>query len=110
MCQGQGQGQPTNSDSLADSNREAQASGARGGQEADVDFFDSQVQAQVQLGQTIYSGQVGGENRKGVSRVEVRQEIARELASQSEPLDESPLPRSQRDHTRSYFNAIREGH
>lgn len=75
----------------------------------DVDFFESQVRAQMTLGQTTFGGKIGGENRKGVSRVEVQQEINSELSSEPEPLDETPLPRTQRDHTRDYFNQLREG-
>jgi hypothetical protein len=83
--------------------------GDRPEDEDDVDFFESQVRSQMTLGQTTFGGKIGGENRKGVSRVEVQQEILNELSSEPEPLDETPLPRTQRDHTRDYFNQLREG-
>ncbi len=76
-------------------------------EDGDVDYFDSQIRDEMKVGENIFAGKIGGENRKGVSRVEVQQEIARELASEPEALDETPLPRNQRDHTRDYFNQLR---
>jgi hypothetical protein len=78
-------------------------------EDSEMEFFDSQVRAEMTQGQMIFGGKIGGENRKGVSRFEVQQEILRELSSEPEPLDDSPLPRNQRDHTRDYFNQLREG-
>ncbi|MBX3420302.1 MAG: hypothetical protein KF752_01975 [Pirellulaceae bacterium] len=106
MCQGQGM---MNSQRPGHGLGEGQGEGERPEEEEDVDFFQSQVRAQRRQGENVYSGKIGGENRKGVSRVAVQEEIARELASEPEPLDETPLPRSQREHTRDYFNALREG-
>jgi hypothetical protein len=31
------------------------------------------------------------------------------LSEEPEPLDDTPLPKLQRDHTRDYFNSLREG-
>lgn len=88
---------------------EGQGQGERPEDEDDVDFYDSQVRNRMKMGENIFGGKIGGENRKGISRVEVQNEISRELASEPEPMDETPLPRNQREHTRDYFNQLREG-
>jgi len=88
---------------------EGMGEGERPEDEDSVDFFDSQVRAQMRMGENIFGGKIGGENRKGVSRVEIQNEISREMASEPEPMDETPLPRNQREHTRDYFNQLREG-
>jgi chemotaxis protein histidine kinase CheA len=88
---------------------EGMGEGERPEGEEDVDFFESQVRAQMRMGENIFGGKIGGENRKGVSRVEIQEEISREMASEPEPMDETPLPRNQREHTREYFNQLREG-
>lgn len=104
MCNGLSQG-----DQPGKGKGEGKGVGDRDEQESEVDFFQSQVRGQLQPGENVFSGKVGGENRKGLSQIEVQQEISRELTSEPEPLDETPLPRTQREHTRDYFNSIREG-
>ena len=88
---------------------EGQGEGERPEEENEVDFFDSQVRDKMKKGQTYMGGKVGGENRKGVSRVQVQEEIAKELAADPEALDDTPLPKTQREHTRDYFNTLRDG-
>lgn len=83
--------------------------GERPEEEDEVDFFDSQVRDQMKLGETVYGGQVGGANRKGSTQFEVQESILASMSEEPEPLDETPLPKLQREHTRSYFNAVREG-
>jgi hypothetical protein len=104
MCKGKGD-QPGKGQGLG----EGKGQGDRPEEDSDVDFFQSQVRGQLQPGENVFSGKVGGQNRKGLSQVEVQQEITRELTEEPEPLDETPLPRNQREHTRDYFNSIREG-
>jgi hypothetical protein len=88
---------------------EGQAQGERPEAEDNVDFFDSQVRDQMKLGETLPAGKVGGENRKGTSQVEVQEAVLSSLSEEPEPLDDTPLPKAQRDHARDYFNSIREG-
>jgi hypothetical protein len=83
--------------------------GERPEQETDSDFFESRVREQMKPGETLYGGKVGGENRKGTSRAEVQSAVLSSMAEEPEPLDNQPLPKSQREHTREYFNALREG-
>ncbi len=88
---------------------EGKGQGDRPEEEDDVDTFDSRVRDKMKKGETVYGGQVGGENRKGTTQVEVQEAVLTSLAEDAEALDDSPLPKSQRDHTREYFNAVREG-
>ena len=88
---------------------EGKGSGERPEEEEDVDFFDSRVRDQMKQGETVYGGKVGGENRKGTTQVEVQDAVLASLAEEPEPLDDTPLPKLQRDHTRDYFNSFREG-
>ena len=88
---------------------EGKGQGDRPEEETDVDTFDSRVRDKMKKGETVYGGQVGGENRKGTTQIEVQEAVLTSLTEEPEALDDSPLPKSQRDHTREYFNAVREG-
>ncbi|MFO0939788.1 MAG: hypothetical protein U0930_03385 [Pirellulales bacterium] len=88
---------------------EGQGEGERPEEENEVDFFQSQVRDQVKKGEMKFGGKIGGENRKGVSRVQVQEEIAKDLASEPEPLDDTPMSKTQREHTRNYYNTLRDG-
>ncbi len=88
---------------------EGTGAGERPEEETDVDFFDSQVRDQMKLGETINGGKVGGDNRKGVTKVEVQEAVLTSMAEEPEPLDDTPLPKAQREHARGYFNSIRDG-
>ncbi len=88
---------------------EGQGQGDRPEEETDTDLFDSRVRDRMKKGETVYGGKVGGENRKGTTLVEVQEAILTSLSEEPEPLDDTPLPKLQREHTREYFNAVREG-
>lgn len=88
---------------------EGRGQGERPEEETDTDFFDSRIRDQMKQGETVYGGKVGGENRKGTSKADVQEAVLSSLSEEPEPLDDQPLPRNQREHTREYFNAIREG-
>lgn len=83
--------------------------GERPEEENETDFFESRVRDEMKKGDTVYGGKIGGENRKGATTAEVQQAVLSSIAEEPEPLDNQPLPKSQRDHTREYFNALREG-
>lgn len=88
---------------------EGKGQGERPEEETDADFFDSRLRDKMKKGETVYGGQVGGENRKGTTQVEVQDAVLSAFSEEPEPLDDTPLPRLQREHTREYFNAVREG-
>lgn len=89
-------------------NGDGQGSGDRAEEEDDVDFYDSRVREQMRLGETIMGGSVGGENKKNESQLDVQEAILSSMAEEPEPLNDVPLPRVRRDHTRGYFDAVRE--
>ena len=88
---------------------EGKGQGERPEEETDADFFDSRIRDKMKAGETVYGGKVGGENRKGTTQIEVQEAVLTSLAEEPEPLDDTPLPKLQRDHTREYFNSVREG-
>ncbi len=88
---------------------EGRGEGERPEEENDVSTFDSRVREKMKAGETVYGGKVGGENRKGTTKVEVQEAVLSSLSEDPEVIDDSPLPKAQRDHTREYFNAVREG-
>jgi hypothetical protein len=88
---------------------EGKGEGERPEEETDADFFDSRIRDKMKAGETVYGGKVGGENRKGTTQIEVQEAVLTSLAEEPEPLDDTPLPKMQREHTREYFNAVREG-
>lgn len=88
---------------------EGSGQGDRPEEETATDFFESRVRDQMKEGETVYGGKVGGENRKGNSQTEVQAAVLSALSEEPEPLDNQPLPKAQREHTREYFNALREG-
>ncbi len=88
---------------------EGRGEGERPIEENQTSFYDSRLRDQMRQGETIYGGKVGGENRKGTSKAQVQEAILTALSEEPEPLENQPLPRNQRDHTREYFNSLREG-
>ena len=88
---------------------EGRGSGERPEEETDTDYFESRIRDQMKQGETVYGGKIGGENRKGATTAEVQQAVIASMAEEPEPLDNQPLPKSQREHTREYFNALRDG-
>ncbi len=88
---------------------EGQGAGERPEEETTADFFDSRVRDQMKQGETVYGGKVGGDNRKGTTQLEVQNAVLTALSEEPEPLDDTPLPKQQRDHTRDYFNSLRDG-
>ncbi|MEM8733884.1 MAG: hypothetical protein AAGG44_06675 [Planctomycetota bacterium] len=88
---------------------EGQGAGDRPEEENEVDFFDSQIRDKMKKGEIVSAGLVGGENKKGQAKADVQAAVLASMAEEPEPLDETPLPKMQKEHARGYFNAIREG-
>ncbi len=88
---------------------QGRGAGDRPEEETEADFFDSRIRDQMKQGETVYGGKVGGDNRKGTTQVEVQNAVLSALSEEPEPLDDTPLPKLQRDHTRDYFNSLRDG-
>jgi hypothetical protein len=78
-------------------------------EEIDAKTYDSQVRGEPKRGSAIIAGFADGPNRKGVSREEVKDAVLGAINDKSDPLENQVLPRAERDHTREYFNRLRQG-
>lgn len=106
----QGMGQmPGQIPGNGDGQGEGQGSGERPEEEDDVDFYDAREREKMRMGETVYGGKVGGANKKGTTQFEVQEAVLTSMSEEPEPLDDTPLSKARRDHTRDYFNAVREG-
>lgn len=77
--------------------------------EPEANAYESQVRGDAKAGRARVTGTTGGENRKGLTQQDVENAVSDALAEESDPLDNQPLPRSQREHARQYFDRLREG-
>jgi hypothetical protein len=100
--QGQGQGQ-------GDGLGEGQGFGDRPEEQTDTSFYESQVRGEVRSGAAVVTGTVGGPNRSGRSLVETREEISGAMSQDPDPLIDIRLPKTERDHTKQYFERLRDG-
>ncbi len=87
---------------------EGPGGGERPEEESDTSHIESQVRTDMQQGETIYGGKAGGVNRKGVSREETKQAILTAEVEDAQALESLSLPKKQRDHSREYFESLRE--
>ncbi len=70
--------------------------------------FKSRVKAKLQRGQTVITGSADGNNISGRTVSEARELIRAEMSKDADPLENQQLPRSQREHARQYFEALRD--
>jgi hypothetical protein len=82
--------------------------GKRGLEDGETGTFKSRVKAKLQRGQTVITGSADGDNISGRSVSEARELIQAEMSKESDPLENQQLPRSQREHARQYFEALRD--
>jgi hypothetical protein len=87
---------------------EGKGAGDREENEHETKNFDSQVRDQMRKGETTFGGKVGGPNRKGTSKEEVRESILSAKPDDADAIENMSLPKAQRDQQRDYFNSIRD--
>ncbi len=104
MLGGQGMGQKQ--DQIGFGLGDGVGQGERPDQETDKKFYNSKVGTKPQAGQAVRTGVAGGPNIAGMSREEVRSEIAERLSQEPDPLTNQRLPRKQREHARDYFKTL----
>jgi hypothetical protein len=78
-------------------------------EEIDAGTYDSQVRGEPKAGRGVIAGFADGPNRKGVSRQEVKDAVLGAINDKSDPLENQTSPRVERDHTREYFDRLRQG-
>ena len=87
---------------------EGRGAGEREEKEDGVKNFDSQVREQMRKGETTFGGKVGGPNRKGVTREQVRDAVLSSKPDDPDAIENMSLPKAQRDQQRDYFNSLRD--
>lgn len=87
---------------------EGRGAGDREEQEHDVKNFDSQVRDQMRKGETTFGGKVGGPNRKGTTKEEIRDAVLSSKPDDPDAIENMSLPKAQRDQQRDYFNSLRD--
>jgi hypothetical protein len=88
---------------------DGQGFGERPEEQTDTRFYESQVRGEVRQGAAVVTGTVGGPNRAGRSLVETREAISGAMSQDPDPLIDLQLPKTERDHTRQYFESLRDG-
>ena len=71
--------------------------------------YKSRVRGKLQKGQMVVTGKADGENLTGRTTSEAREIVEAAMSSQTDPLEDQVLPKSQRDHAQQYFESLREG-
>lgn len=71
--------------------------------------FKSRVRGKLQKGKIVIAGTADGENLTGRTTAEARQIINAEMNSKKEIVENQLLPKSQREHTRQYFQSLLKG-
>jgi hypothetical protein len=71
--------------------------------------YDSRVRAKVQKGPATRIGDAGGTNLAGRAKEAVKEEVAASLVKDPDPIDETALPRDQREHSKEYFEKLLKG-
>lgn len=87
---------------------EGNGQGERDESETDVKYFDSQVRDEMKKGETSFGGKVGGPNRKGTTKEEVRDSVLNGTPDDPDAIENMTLPKAQRDQQRDYFNSLRD--
>ena len=71
--------------------------------------FKSRVRGKLQKGKIVIAGTADGENLTGRTTAEAREIINAEMNSKKETVENQLLPKSQREHTREYFQSLLKG-
>ncbi len=110
QCNGDGCGKCKGKEAKDKKNAKGEGKGAgeREERENEVKNFDSQVREQMRKGETTFGGKVGGPNRKGITREEVRDAVLSSKPDDPDAIENMSLPKAQRDQQRDYFNSLRD--
>jgi hypothetical protein len=72
-------------------------------------FYDTNVKQKLGKGAAVVTDLVDGPNVKGQVEQEVQTQFEAAKADQSDPLTGQQMPRSYREHTKKYFDSLRDG-
>ena len=107
-CQGQGAGKGQG-DQPGRGLGEGKGMGERPEEENATKGYDSRVRAKPQKGKAVRVGDAGGANIAGRAKDSLKEEVAASLAKEPDPIDDSALPRDQREHSKEYFEKLLKG-
>lgn len=88
---------------------EGRGTGRRPKEENQTGNFKSRVRGKLQKGKIVIAGSADGENLTGRTTAEAREIINAEMNSKKETVENQLLPKSQREHTRQYFQSLLKG-
>ena len=88
---------------------EGRGVGRRPKEENQTGNFKSRVRGKLQKGKIVVAGTADGENLTGRTTAEAREIINAEMNSKKETVENQLLPKSQREHTREYFQSLLKG-
>jgi hypothetical protein len=107
---GKGKGKGQNQEGQpGDGEGEGQGIGERDEKEASFKEYDAQVRDKMRKGEMIPGQKVGGKNRKGLTREEVREAVKSAQPDDPDAIENIELPKAQRDQLREYFDSLRTG-
>ncbi|WP_417744864.1 hypothetical protein [Rosistilla oblonga] len=112
QCQGSGQFPGSGGDKGEGGDGMGEGEGGKGDrpeEETETGNYESQVRTKPKNGSGIAAGFANGPNRKGVTREEIKSAVINAMQEESDPLEDRPLPRAEREHTEQYFNQLRQG-
>jgi hypothetical protein len=110
-CNGKGKGQGKGKNNKpGDGLGEGIGFGERPEEKTDTKGYDSRVRQQPSKGgKSTVIGNIGGPNLPGRARQDVAEEVMASLAQDPDPIDETALPRDQREHSKEYFEKLLKG-
>jgi len=89
---------------------EGQGQGDRPEEDGATSSYDTRVKQKQDQGQAVVVDYVEGPNRKGLVQQQIRERFDdAEAGRDADPVNSERLPRSYLDHTKGYFEALREG-
>ena len=104
-----GQGGDGDGDVPGDGMGDGRGFGNRPKEENDTGNFKSRVRGKLQKGRIVATGTADGENLTGRTASETREIIEAEMSSRKEAVENQLLPKSQREHTKQYFQRVLDG-
>jgi chemotaxis protein histidine kinase CheA len=107
---GKGKGKGKNENGQpGDGEGEGTGEGDRDEKEAGFKEYDAQVRDKMRKGEMVPGQKIGGKNRKGLTREEVRDAVKSATPDDPDAIENIELPKAQRDQLREYFDSLRGG-
>ena len=88
---------------------EGRGTGDRDEKQAGFKEYDAQVRDKMRKGEMLPGQKVGGKNRKGLTREEVREAVKSAKPDAPDAIENIELSKAQRDQLREYFDSLRGG-